>query len=49
MCHTEKKKNAYIKKCIVPTCSCMYNITTTTICTATEVAILLGFMTDNLT
>lgn len=42
ICHTGKKK------CIIPTCSCISNITTTNICTAIEVATMLGLMTDNL-
>ena len=49
-CWKEKEKENICnkKKCIVPMCSCMSNITTTNICTALEVATMLGFTIDDL-
>ena len=44
----EKENICNKKKCIVPMCSCMSNITTTNICTALEVASMLGFTIDDL-
>ena len=42
ICHAGKK-NVFTKKiCTIPTCSCMSNITTSNICTAIEVATMIG-------
>ena len=49
MFHARRKKNiCNKKKCIVPMCSCMSNITTTNICTVLDVATMLGFTVDDL-
>ena len=44
----EKENICNKKKYIVPICSCISNITTTGICTALEVATILGFTIDDL-
>ena len=44
----KEKENICNKKCIVPICFCMSNITTTNICTVLEVATMLGFTIDDL-